>query len=300
MGKAVGLKMYKVEYMTIYVNGHFVKESEGKISVLDLGLLRGFGVFDYLRTYHGRPFHLKEHLQRLSYSAEQIGLHLPDSLQQVERLILELLEKNGYPESSIKIVLTGGLSADQLLPEQKSSLIILVYPLKPFPERCYSQGIKVTTTTLSRSIPTSKTLQYTPAIIALQQAKAVDAQEALYLNAQGEILEATTSNFFAFKEGALFTPYSDEVLLGITREVVLRVAEGHFPLKIAPIPYREVETFEEAFITSSNKEIMPVVQIDGHRIGNGTVGPKTQKVMAIFAAYTKKNAWPELRIARHQ
>ncbi|HEY5259253.1 MAG TPA: aminotransferase class IV, partial [Rhabdochlamydiaceae bacterium] len=156
--------------MTIYVNGHFVQESEAKISVLDLGLLRGFGVFDYLRTYHGKPFHLKEHLERLSYSAEQIGLHLPYALSEVEGIIVQLLEKNGYPESSIKIVLTGGVSADQLFPDQKSSLIILVYPLKPFPESCYTQGIKVTTTTLARSIPTSKTLQYTPAIIALQQA----------------------------------------------------------------------------------------------------------------------------------
>jgi branched-chain amino acid aminotransferase len=286
--------------MTIYLNGHFVQESEAKISVLDLGLLRGFGVFDYLRTYHGKPFHLKEHLERLSYSARQIGLHLPYALSEVEGIILQLLEKNGYPESSIKIVLTGGVSADQLLPEQKSSLIILVYPLKPFPESCYTQGIKVTTTMLARSIPASKTLQYTPAIIALQQAKAAGAQEALYLNAKGEILEATTSNFFAFKDGALYTPYSDEVLLGITREVVLKAAQGHFPLKIAPIPYAEVGAFEEAFITSSNKEIMPVVQIDGQLIGKGVVGPKTKRVMDLFASYTREKSWPNLSIPRHQ
>lgn len=286
--------------MTIYVNGHFVQESEAKISVLDLGLLRGFGVFDYLRTYHGKPFHLKEHLERLSYSAEQISLHLPYALNEVEGIVLQLLEKNGYPESSIKIVLTGGISADQLLPEQKSTLIILVYPLKPFPENCYTQGIKVTTTSLARSIPTSKTLQYTPAIIALQQAKAAGAQEALYLNAKGEILEATTSNFFAFKDGVLYTPYSDEVLLGITREVVLKVAQGHFPLKIAPIAYAEVGAFEEAFITSSNKEIMPVVQIDGHVIGKGVVGAKTKRVMDLFASYTQEKSWPNLSIPRHQ
>ena len=286
--------------MTIYLNGQFVKEAEAKISVLDLGLLRGFGVFDYLRTYHGRPFHLKEHLDRLSYSAHEIGLHLPYSLKEVESIILELLEKNGYAESSIKIILTGGVSPDHLLPQQESTLIILVYPLKPFPESCYVEGIKATTTTLSRSIPTSKTLQYTPAIIALQQAKAENAQEALYLNGNREILEATTSNFFVFKNGALCTPCSHEVLLGITREIVLRVVRDHFPVEIGPVLYGDIGAYEEAFITSSNKEVMPLVQIDGHRIGKGVVGPKTKRVMELFAAYTQRDSWPELSIARHQ
>ena len=120
------------------------------------------------------------------------------------------------------------------------------------------------------------------------------------MSAKGEILEATTSNFFAFTNGVLRTPYSDEVLLGITREVVLRLAQDHFPIEIAPISCQDIGSLEEAFVTSSNKEIMPVVQIDGHRIGNGLVGPKTQQVMELFSAYTQRDSWAELSIPRHQ
>jgi branched-chain amino acid aminotransferase len=275
-----------------YVNGHYVTEADAKISILDLAILRGFGVFDYLRTYNGRPFHLWDHLLRLKYSAQHVGLSLPKNLSEIQEII-ETVQK--HDEASIKIIVTGGVSPDHFTLHE-SNLIVFAYPLTPYPLSFFDEGIKVSTTRLSRPLPTSKTIQYMPAIVAIQQSK---AQEALYLNAQGEILEATTSNFFAFKDDTLYTCTSDEVLHGITLEVVLRLCAPHFPLKHQALRYQDIPAMQEAFITASNKEVMPVVQIDGAIIGSGTVGPRTKKIMELFRTYTQSANWPALKIPRY-
>jgi branched-chain amino acid aminotransferase len=283
-----------------YVNGQYVQEEEAKISVLDLSILRGFGVFDYLRTYNGRPFHLWEHLFRLKYSAEHIGLTLPCSLPEIEKIVHKVQALNHLSEASIKIVLTGGISPDQFTPQPKNNLIVFAYPLTSYPHHYFTDGVKVITTRLNRSLPTSKTTQYTSAIVALQKGKAQNAVEALYLNAQNEMLEATTSNFFGFKNGVLYTCCSDEVLIGITREVVMNLAALHFPIDTRAIRYEEISELEEAFITASNKEVMPVVQIDEFKIGNGQVGQKTRFIMELFRSYTQQPEWPPLQISRYQ
>jgi branched-chain amino acid aminotransferase len=282
-----------------YLNGHYVKEEDAKISILDLSILRGFGVFDYLRTYGGRPFHLQDHLLRLQYSAEHIALPLPNSLDEIETIVHTVLGRNNLDEASIKILVTGGVSPDQFTPHPNSHLIVFAYPLTTYPSEFFTDGIKVITTRLSRSLATSKTTQYTPAIVALQRGKAQNAQEALYVNAREEILEATTSNFFAFKEGVLYTCCSEEVLLGMTQDVVLKLAAPHFPISTRALHSSEISSMEEAFITSSTREVMPVVQIDSLKIGNGLVGPKTQKIMALFRAYTEAPAWTPLNIPRY-
>lgn len=278
-----------LEKMLTYLNGAYLREEEAKIPVSDLGLLRGYGVFDYLRTYNGQPFRLWDHLLRLKSSAEQIGLHMPNTLEEIQQIVEELLEKNGFKESSIKIIVTGGISADQLLPEKKSSLIIMVYPFKPFPKEHYNKGIKVISTRNLRPFPAAKTTNYISAIFALQKAREKGAQDALYVNAQEQILETTTSNFFGFKDGVLITSASEEILMGITREVVLSL--DLFPTEIRPILYSE--KLDEAFITSSNKEILPVVQIDEMIIGQGIVGKNTKLIMSAFQdAVRAKNATP--------
>lgn len=282
-----------------YVSGQYVKEEEAKISILDLAILRGYGVFDYLRTYNGRPFHLLDHLLRLKYSAEHIGLSLPNTLTEIEEIVHQVQKLNHLSEASIKILVTGGVSLDQFTPHPTSNLIVLAYPLTLYPSHCFSEGIKVITTRLNRSLPTSKTTQYTPAIVAMQRAKAQNAQEVLYINAKDEILEATTSNFFAFKNGTLYTCCSEEVLIGITREVVLKLAIPHFPINKRPLHYDEIDEIDEAFITASNKEVMPVTQIDSKKIGNGKVGLRTQKIMELFRGYTEQLDWPALNIPRY-
>ncbi len=282
-----------------YISGQYVKEEDAKISILDLAVLRGFSVFDYLRTYQGRPFHLWDHLLRLKYSAEHIGLTLPHSLSEIQDIVHQVLTLNRFPEASIKLLITGGVSPDQFTPHPQSNLILFAYPFSPFSQHFFIEGIKVITTRLNRSLPTSKTTQYAPAIVAMQRGRAENAQEVLYLNAHNNILEATTSNFFAFKNGILYTCSSDEVLFGITREVVLKLAAPHFTIKEQALCYEEISEMEEAFITSSNREVMPVVQIDTLKIGNGKPGPRTQNIMELFRNYTHSAEWPLLNIPRY-
>lgn len=282
-----------------YLNGQYVAKEEAKISILDLAILRGLSIFDYLRTYKGKAFHLQDHLERLRYSADHIGLTLPNTLSEIEEIVHNVKKQSELFEASIKILLTGGISADHFTPSQ-SNLIVFAYPLTTYPTCHYADGIKVITTTLSRSLPTSKTTQYAPAIVAMQRGKIHNPQEALYLNAQGDILEATTSNFFAFKKGTLYTCCSDEVLIGITREIILKLAAPHFPISLKAIHSSEISEIDEAFITASNKEVMPVVQIDSTPIGNGQVGPCTKQIMKLFHSYTEQEHWPALHISRYQ
>lgn len=283
-----------------YINGQYVKEEDAKISVMDLAVLRGFSVFDYLRTYNGRPFHLQEHLERLKYSAEHIGLTLPNSLTEIEEIIHNIQKLNNLHEASIKILVTGGTSSDQFTPMPTGNLIVFAYPLTPYPPHYLSDGIKAITTKLNRSLPTSKTTQYTPAIVAMQIGKKQNAQEALYLNEKEEILEGTTSNFFAFKNGTLFTCCSEEVLIGITREVIIRLCAPLFQINTRAIHFSEIVAIDEAFVTASNKEIIPVTQIDSLIIGNGKVGPKTKQIIELFRGYTESSHWPTLSIPRYQ
>ncbi|MGL4539799.1 MAG: aminotransferase class IV [Candidatus Rhabdochlamydia sp.] len=281
-----------------YINGNYVPESEAKLSVFDLSILRGFGVFDYLRTYNKRPFHLWDHLERLNYSANNLGLKIPCSLAEIAKIIDSLIALNQLQEAGIKVIVTGGVSTDQFTP-QKASLIVLAYPLVKYPSTFYTKGISTITTSLTRNFPTLKTTQYTPAIVTLKTHINQKAEEAIYLNQIQELLEATTSNFFCFKKNTLYSCNSDEILLGITREIVLKLASSRFPIQLIPINYKELPLVDEAFVTASNKEIMPVVQIDHHRIGTGEVGPRTKELIQAFREYTEQSEWETLAISRH-
>ncbi|PWU14865.1 MAG: amino acid aminotransferase [Chlamydiae bacterium] len=279
-----------------YINGNYVPESEAKLSVFDLSILRGFGVFDYLRTYQKRPFHLWDHLERLNYSAENLRLKIPCSLAEIAKIIDSLIELNQIEEAGIKIIVTGGISTDQFTP-QTASLIVLVFALTKYPPYFYTKGVSAVTTSLARSFPKLKTTQYIPAIVTLHANH--QAQEAIYLNPARELLEATTSNFFCFKKNILYTCNSDEILLGVTREIVLKLAAQRFPIQLCPITYEELPTIDEAFITASNKEIMPLIKIDHHQIGTGEVGVRTKEMIQAFREYTQQSKWETLSISRH-
>lgn len=278
-----------------YINGNYVPEGEAKLSVFDLSILRGFGVFDYLRTYKKRPFHLWDHLERLNYSAKNLRLKIPCSLAEIAKIIDSLIELNQIEEAGIKIIVTGGVSTDQFTP-QTASLIVLVFALTKYPKYFYTKGVSAITTSLTRSFPKLKTTQYIPAIVTLHDHQ---AEEAIYLNQARELLEATTSNFFCFKKNTLYTCNSDEILLGVTREIVLKLAAQRFPIQLRSITYEELSTIDEAFITASNKEIMPLIKIDHHQIGTGEVGVRTKEMIQAFREYTQQSEWKALSIPRH-
>jgi branched-chain amino acid aminotransferase len=251
-------------------------------------VLRGYGVFDFLRTYGGRPFHLRDHLERLRHSADQIGLRCPWSVSALAEIVEQTLLRNSHPESNIRIVITGGPSEDFITPGTTPRLLVMVSRLIVMPAEWYTGGIKIITASLERLMPGAKSIDYIPAILALRRAAEENAVEAVYLDGRNHVLEGTTCNLFMFGDGKFITP-DRGVLSGITRKVVLGLVESRFPLERRDISLTELLAAEEIFLCSSNKEVAPVVKVDKTVIGDGKPGPNTGKVMSLFAEYTR--AW---------
>lgn len=269
-----------------YVNGSYAEEDKAQIPVTDLSVLRGFGVFDFLRTYNGVPFHLTDHLRRLERSAKLIGLSLPHPVAEMEEIVLETLRRNNHPEANIRIVVTGGQSHDGITPGSSPLLMVMVTEISQFPAELYTRGAKVVTSHLDRFIPGSKSINYIPAIICQAEARSQDAIEAIYVDRDGFLQEGTTSNFFGFIDNMLVTPPCDRVLPGITRRVVLELAGKEFNIEQRQLHKDEVRLLDEAFITSSVKEVIPVRAIDSVTLNSGSVGRNTGRIMELFKDYT--------------
>ncbi len=270
-----------------YIDGEFVPANEAVISVNDLALLRGYGVFDFLRTYNGIPFLLDAHIDRLRRSAELIDINFPWSSAEILDIVMKTLEHNQYPESNIRILVTGGDSLDDLIPIGKSKLLVMVLPLKKVPPAFYETGVKLTTSRIQRLFPGAKSTNYIAGIRAMAAAKKAGAVESLYIGRGNQVLECVTSNFFGFSGDTLLTPESD-ILPGITRQVVLDLAADVFKTETREMTLDELKRFDEAFITSSNKEVLPVVQVDDLQLGNGLPGKNTLRLMKMFTAFTTK------------
>ncbi len=265
-----------------YVNGKFIPANEAVISVNDLSILRGYGVFDFLRTYKGIPFYLNDHIMRFAESAKMIGITLPWSTNKLVELVIKTLNKNAHKEANIRIVATGGISTDCTIPDSNPGLIIMVSKVLKQPDWWYTKGIKIITTGCERFLPSAKSINYIPAIIALQKAYERNAVESVYVDRKENVLEGTTSNIFAFIGEDLVTP-GGSVLPGITRDVVIKLAKKYFDVKIQNISLKDLFEAKEVFITSSTKEVVPVVGIDEVLIGDGKPGFGTKNIMEAFA-----------------
>jgi branched-chain amino acid aminotransferase len=270
-----------------WVDKEFVTEDEALVSVKDIAILRGFGVFDFMRTYNRRPFYLREHVNRLFNSAKCIGLEIPYTNEQICEIVDETIARNpDLDEANVRIVFTGGVSSDGVCPENNGKLIIYVTPAHAIPDWWYTNGAKVITVDVERHIPEAKSINYMNAVIANMKAKEEEAIEAIYVDREGRVLEGTTTNVFFFKGNKLITAKGD-ILSGITRTVILdRLVKGNFDVELRDIYISELPDFDEMFIAASNKEIVPVVTVNDLTISNGNPGPNTKKMMLLFREYT--------------
>ncbi|GCE16394.1 aminotransferase class IV [Dictyobacter kobayashii] len=264
-----------------YINGNWVHPHEASISINDVAVLRGYSVFESLRTYHRRPFHLDEHLQRLYRSARLIELDVTFAAAFLHDIVLESIERNPYEHATVRLLVTGGVSEDGVLPYGDSGLAVMVTPLAERDMERFARGCKLITTNLTRMMPEAKTANYVSAIRALKEAAQQQASDALFVNEQRHVLEGTRSNFFIFHGDTLVTPQK-EVLIGVTRNVVLELARGRFTIEERPILIDELGSIDEAFITSSSKEITPVIQINDLVIGDGKPGTRTYELEQHF------------------
>ena len=275
-----------------YVNGKYLPGKAAYISVLDIGLLRGYGVFDFLVTYNNRPFLIYEHIDRLFNSAKMIGLEIGKTKEEIHNIITKTLQKNKYPEDkTIRIVITGGVGENSLKPAKRTSIIVIVQKKHNYPKKYYSKGVKLITYGYTRPMALTKSLDYTVAIKALKQARTKNAIEALYVDKRNEIItEATTSNIFVIKNRKVYTP-KNSVLSGITRNLVIKLLKNRIPVKLKTITSAELFSSDEVFITASNKEVMPVVNINGKNIGKGKVGSVTKSVLNSFRDFIEDGKW---------
>ncbi|MBI3685024.1 aminotransferase class IV [Candidatus Azambacteria bacterium] len=271
-----------------YFNGKIMPESEAGVSIRDVGVLRGYGVFDLLRTYGGRPFLFDEHFGRLVRSAAALGLEVPVSRQQAFTIVKKLLLKNKLPESTVRFVLTGGKAADSVhFNRATPTFFILISPFYELPASAHAKGAALETREHKREFPEVKSLNYLTAVKANNPLKGKAPFEILY-TWQGRVLEAATSNFFMFSGDTLVTPARD-VLIGTTRNLVIKLAKKEFKLKERDVSVRELFAGTEAFLTATNKDIVPVVSVNGKKIGGGKVGERTKRLMNAFCYFV--DAW---------
>lgn len=273
-----------------YVDGRWLYPNEATISLNDVAVLRGYSAFEALRTYDRRPFHLHDHVERLYHSAALIELHLPYARKFIDDLVYEVIERNPYRHAAVRLLVTGGESEDGVLPADKPVLAVMITPLVERDMERFAKGVKLITSYLQRSMPEAKTSNYVAAIRALKEAARRDASDALFVNEHDHVLEGTRSNFFVFRGDTLVTP-GVGVLPGVTRKVVLDLAEGRFPIEERPILLSELPEVDEAFITSSSKEITPVVRIDDVVIGDGKPGSRTYELEQRFIAMIERGAF---------
>ncbi len=270
-----------------YVDGEFVPAERAVIPVNDLAVLRGLGAFELLRTYGGRPFALDAHLKRLTTSTQKMGLALPGDTDRIKQVVLDTLARNPHhDEANIRIIITGGSSVDFMTHQGQPRLLVLVSEMPRQPREWYTDGVKITTMTSRRILPGAKSINYLSATIALQKAREKGAVESAYVDRDGLVYECTTSNIFAFVGDRLVTP-GRRILAGITRGVILQMAETMFTIEVRDLTFQELIAAAEIFITGTNTGIVPVVRVDDVVIGEGRPGPRTRRLLKALEAHTQ-------------
>jgi branched-chain amino acid aminotransferase len=265
----------------IFLNGAILPAEQALISPLDIGLLRGYAVFDLLRTVNGRPFLLAEHLKRLRSSAELLGLSVPYSDIQIAEAIGELLVLNCHAEATVRMVLTGGPSADGMhFDPATPTFYILTHELKPPAASLYVTGAKLITKRHLREIPEAKTTNYLTMLRHRDETLAEDALDLLYHDGE-YIAEAATASFYVVSNGVVKAPHSD-VLWGTVGALVLELAAENHEVVLGAVTLEDAFGAQEAFLTSTTRGVLPIVQLDGRLIGDGTVGPVTRELMAAW------------------
>ena len=280
----------------VSMNGRLVPEDEARVSVFDHGLLYGDGVFEGLRAYSGRVFRLREHLQRLWASARAICLEIPTTPEQLGRAIEETLAANGLADGYVRVVITRGAGSLGLDPARTRDpqVIVIADTIALYPPELTARGLRLVTAATQRShsaalSPRIKSLNYLNNIMAKLEGQQAGCVEALMLNHKGEVAECTADNVFVVRGDRLLTPPPDAgILEGITRGAVMELAlAAGIDCREATLTRHDIYTADECFITGTAAEVVPVVELDGRKIGSGTPGPVTLRLQAAFHALVR-------------
>ncbi len=287
---------------SVYINGEFVPKSEAKVSVFDRGYLYGDGVFEGIRCYNGRVFRLDQHLERLYRGAKAIALDIPLTPEELKDVIIETVRRNELRGCYIRVVVSrgeGDLGLNPMSCHTPATIVVIASHIALYPKEVYERGLELVTCTTRRNLPAAlnpeiKSLNYLNNILARIEVVRAGAHEGLMLNHLGYVAEATGDNVFIVRGCVLRTPPAHiGILEGITRQVVLELAEGmDLPVREEALTLYEVYTADECFLTGTAAEIVPVSQADGRIIGDGKPGPITKRLMERFKEVTVTEGVP--------
>ncbi|RDI95534.1 aminotransferase IV [Meiothermus sp. QL-1] len=266
----------------VYINGNFVEYSQATLHISDLGLRRGYAVFEFFRVLRGVAVFLEDHLERFARSAALLELEPPCGRERLEDLIRELIQLNALEQGGIQMLLTGGYSEDAFTPG-RPNLIITPTPVSPPPAHLYQQGGKVILQQNQRELPEAKTTDYLMAVRLARRVRAEGATEVVYHDGK-RVSEGGRSSLCLIKDGVLVTA-REGVLPGITRKHLLEVARPLLPIEERPITLDELFAADEVLLTGATRQVMPITQIEDRPVGSGRVGPWAQKLMAAFQAH---------------
>ena len=279
--------------LLVYIDGEYYPKSEAKISVFDHGLLYGDGVFEGIRAYDGRILKLDEHIARLYASAKTIDLEIPLSKEELKEAILLTTRKNDLKDAYIRVVVTRGHGDLGLDPRKcpKATVIIIVGHFPPLFGGVNATAIVANTrrNAISALNPMIKSLNYLNNILAKVEANRANVNEAIMLNQSGTISEGTGDNLFIVKDGKILTPPpAAGILIGITRGIAIQFAE-EIGVEVIErqITVHELITADEAFLTGTAAEIVPLVEVNGKKIGNGEAGSITLKLIEKYKEIRK-------------
>lgn len=266
-------------YMFVFFRGDFMDESKAALHISDLSIQRGYGIFDFFRVREGVLVYVEDHLDRFFHSAKIMRLPVSYSKEELLKILTDLTRKNGLPETGTKMILTGGYSPDGY-EIGNPNLIILQTPIKvPAPK-----PLQIITWDYVRDFPEAKTINYCAGIWLLQKIKEARADEVLYVKNE-EVTEFPRCNFFIVTKDHTVKTAARNVLKGVTRDKVLKLAKLHYQVEEGRLTAQEMREAKEAFLTSSTKRIHPVTSIDGCAVGDGKPGEITQHLWKLLCEY---------------
>jgi len=283
--------------LKVWIDGQLVDREDAKVSVFDHGLLYGDGVFEGIRSYHGKVFRLEAHVRRLYDSAKGIRLSIPMTPEAMGRAIIDTLAANGLKEGYIRAVVTRGQGTLGLDPNRctKPTVFIITDKISLYPPEVYQNGLDIVTASTMRNHPNAvnprlKSLNYLNNILAKIEAIDAGTLEAVMLNHLGYVAECTGDNLFIVRDGVVLTPPTAAgILEGITRDEVIDIART-FAVEVRQenLTRQDLYVADECFLTGTAAEVVPVVRIDQRTIGTGKPGPMTGRLAEEFHRRTKE------------
>lgn len=274
----------------VYLNGEYLPIDQARVSVLDRGFLFGDGVYEVIPAYGGHLLRLDEHMQRLQNSLDGIRLENPLSREQWDRLLSRLLAENPAEDQSVYLQISRGVAPqrDHSFPRPtRATVFVMVNPLKPVDRAQLSIGVSaITLDDIRWQACNIKATALLANALLRQQANDLGAAEAILIR-DGFATEGAASNLFIVHDDTLITPPTGPQLLpGITRDLVLELAENNgIACEQRPVGEAELRSADEIWLTSSTKEILPVVELDGEKLANGRSGPMWERMIDIYQAY---------------